>query len=68
MIAAGLVAALALYALAGAVFAVWFVAGAVDRLDPGARGAGRAFRIVVFPGAAALWPVLLRKWIRRNHD
>lgn len=67
MIAAWFVSVLAFYALLGAVFAFWFVASGVDRFDPAARGASRAFRALLFPGTAALWPVLLVKWIKRGH-
>lgn len=57
------------YAVIGAVFALWFAAIGVDRYDPAARGAGMAFRALIFPGTAALWPVLLVK-LRRGaaHD
>lgn len=56
--------ALALYSIVGLIFALWFVIFAVDRFDPAARGAGRAFRALILPGAAALWPVLFAKWNR----
>lgn len=55
--------AITLYALVGAMFAVAFVARGIDRIDQTARGSGVAFRLIVIPGAAALWPLLLRKWI-----
>jgi len=35
----------------------------VDRIDPNARGAGLGFRLLILPGSAALWPLLLRRWI-----
>ena len=60
MIVAGVLAG---YALVGAVFAVAFVLRGIGRVDPVARGSGVGFRLVVVPGAAALWPVLLRKWM-----
>ena len=58
-----LATAITMYALAGAIFAIAFVARGIDRLDPAARGSGVAFRLIVMPGAAALWPLLLGKWI-----
>ena len=58
-----LVTAITMYALAGAIFAIAFVARGIDRLDLAARGSGVAFRLIVIFGAAALWPLLLRKWI-----
>ncbi|MGE0638904.1 MAG: hypothetical protein AB7G12_03385 [Thermoanaerobaculia bacterium] len=36
----------------------------IERIDPAARGASRGFRLIVLPGAVALWPLLLRRWVR----
>jgi len=47
------------YLLVGAVFACWFVFRALDRFDSAAHGAGIAFRLILLPGAIALWPCLL---------
>lgn len=57
--------ALAVYALAGAVFAAAFVLYGIHRVDPAAADAPAGFRLIVIPGAAALWPLLLRRWWRR---
>jgi hypothetical protein len=54
----------AAYALAGVAFAVAFVARGAAAIDGSAKGAPLGFRLLIFPGAAALWPVLLTKWIR----
>ena len=51
------------YATFGLIFGVCFSALGAGRIDPAARDAGVAFRILIFPGAAALWPVLLPKWL-----
>jgi hypothetical protein len=51
------------YAVAGLLFAVAFVARGSAVIDPSARASPLGFRLLIFPGAAALWPVLLRKWI-----
>jgi hypothetical protein len=56
--------ALALYGLAGAVFAAVFVTAGIDRVDPVAQHAPVSFRLIVIPGVAALWPLLLVRWIR----
>ena len=53
------------YAAAGVLFAVAFVTIAVGRIDPAAVGAGIGFRLLILPGVAALWPVMLLKWVRR---
>jgi hypothetical protein len=59
-----LVDALAVYGLAGAIFAVAFVTAGIHRVDPVAEHAPLSFRLIVIPGAAALWPLLLTRWIR----
>ena len=62
------VEALFLYAAVGAVFAVAFVTAGVQRVDPDARGSGIVFRLLILPGSAAFWPLLLRRWIRGDRD
>ena len=57
-----LVVAMVAYALAGALFALAFVVAGVSRIDPTAKGSTLGFRIVIFPAAAALWPLLLHRW------
>jgi hypothetical protein len=47
--------ALASYAAIGGVFALAFAAAGVGRIG---------FRLLILPGATALWPVLLRRWLR----
>ena len=56
--------ALTLYAAVGVVFAIAFVARGISRIDTRAEGAGLAFRLIVFPGIAALWPFLVSRWLR----
>jgi hypothetical protein len=53
------------YAAAGVLFAVAFVTSGVGRIDPVAVGAGIGFRVLILPGVAALWPVMLLIWVRR---
>jgi hypothetical protein len=50
------------YFTIGAVFAVAFVVCGVDRIDPMARGAGWGFRLLIVPGSAIFWPLLLLRW------
>jgi len=52
------------YAAAGLIFAVAFVSRGIGRIDPAARGAPWTFRMLMIPGSAALWPMLLARWIR----
>ena len=56
--------ALQAYALFGVLFAVPFVLKGAARLDPDAVGATWGFRVLIFPGAAALWPLLFVRWMR----
>jgi hypothetical protein len=57
-----MMAVLTLYFALGAAFALVFVTVGVQRLDPQAQGAGWGFRLLIFPGAAALWPLLALRW------
>jgi hypothetical protein len=57
-------AGVGLYGIVGVVFAVAFVTRGASRMDHAAKGAPWAFRLMILPGAAALWPLLLRKWTR----
>lgn len=53
------------YMALGALFAIYFVWHGAARLDEAARGISWKTRVLFFPGATALWPVLLRKCLRR---
>ncbi len=46
----------------GAAFAVW----GAQVIDPAARGMPVSARLLVLPGATALWPLLLVKWLCRQ--
>jgi hypothetical protein len=56
--------ALVTYAGFGLVFAVPFVWFGVQRLDSEAQESGVGFRLLILPGVAAFWPMLLRRWLR----
>jgi hypothetical protein len=62
------VSALYAYALAGVLFAIFFVLQGVQKVDHQANGAGIGFRLLIFPGAAAFWPLLLKRWIRATGE
>jgi hypothetical protein len=64
VIAEVIVQFVAVYAGAGVLFALLFVARGVERLDPSAAGAGVAFRLLILPGATAFWPLLAWRWLR----
>ena len=61
-IVAILLNALALYGVAGAVTAVAFAAVGVTRVQPAPMSLGA--RLLILPGAAALWPYVLMRWLR----
>ena len=54
--------ALALYAATGVVTALAFVAIGVTRAQPASISLGA--RILILPGAAALWPYVLFRWLK----
>ena len=58
------VTVLAAYGVAGTVFAVAFLLFGVHRVDPVAEHSSLGFRLIVIPGVAALWPLLLTRWLR----
>ena len=51
----------------GFVVSLWFVGWGIDRVDPSARGA-YAFRPLLVPGVALLWPFVILRWrqLRRH--
>ena len=57
---------LGLYALLGIVTGVAFVSFGVTQVLPYAMSAGA--RILVFPGAAALWPYVLVRWLKSRRQ
>lgn len=52
---------LALYAAIGILVALAFAAVGITRVQPAPVSFGA--RILLMPGAAALWPYVLRRWI-----
>ena len=60
---------LAAYTAFGLVFAIAFVFRHVYRLDSVAAHAPLRFRLLILPGAVALWPILARKLraARKDH-
>jgi len=56
--------ALTTYGAAGLVFASVFVTIGIGRVDSVAKNAPLGFRLIVLPGCALLWPLLLRRWMR----
>lgn len=61
-IVAFLLNALALYAAVGIATAVAFVTFGITRVQPAPVSLGA--RILILPGAAALWPYVLTRWLK----
>jgi hypothetical protein len=55
------------YAAIGAIVACLFVTFGVTRVDSGAVGSSIAFRLLIVPGAAVMWPMILWKWLQATH-
>jgi hypothetical protein len=55
---------LALYALAGAVIALAFVTFGIARVLPAGTPVTPGARVLLFPGAALLWPYVLLRWVK----
>ncbi len=54
------------YGAACLVFACVFAARGAAQVDPAARDMPLTARLLLIPGAASLWPLVLWKWWRRS--
>ncbi len=52
------------YLAVGLPFGLWFALRGVNRVDPDAAAGSWGFRVLILPGSVALWPCLLRSWLR----
>jgi hypothetical protein len=57
-----IIAGLGVYLGVGLAFGVAFAIAGAGRVSPAARGTGWGFRVLIVPGAAALWPWLAWRW------
>ena len=55
---------LACYAAVGLGTGLAFVMAGVSRVLPGAPAFSPGARLLILPGAAALWPYVLLRWLR----
>ena len=62
-----LLAALGVYLLVGFTFASPFVFVGAKRVDPAAQEGTWGFRLIILPGVAIFWPLMLTRWIQRRH-
>jgi hypothetical protein len=63
-----ILAASGFYAVFGVVFALAFVTVGVKSVDLGAKNGSWGFRLLILPGVAAFWPVLLYRWKSGRHE
>lgn len=64
-----IVDAVGLYLAIGLAFAVVFVAFGLRRLDPIAAAGPLRFKLLIAPGVAALWPLMIVLWaVGRGDD
>jgi hypothetical protein len=61
-----IVGALAGYLVLGLAFALALMTRGVAAIDPDARGMPWPARLLIVPGAAALWPLMLWKWFTQK--
>ena len=54
-----------IYVVVGFLFAGVFVLFGVGKIDPAAKDSTAGFRFLILFGAAALWPLLLTRWLKR---
>ncbi|MCH9646939.1 MAG: hypothetical protein K0U98_01805 [Deltaproteobacteria bacterium] len=54
----------AVYVAVGLIFTLIFHLTGLSKVDPGVKGAGFLFRLLITPGLIALWPALALKWRR----
>jgi hypothetical protein len=57
---------LALYAAAGVAIGIAFVAFGVTRVLPEPATVTLGARVLLFPGAATLWPYVLVRWLKSS--
>jgi hypothetical protein len=64
LLARALTTGLYAYSALGLAFALAFVVRGVERVDPVAKSGTPGFRVLILPASAALWPLLLLRWLR----
>jgi hypothetical protein len=57
---------LGVYLLVGFVFAIPFAMWGAKVVDPSAVEGSKGFKVLLIPGAMVFWPLLLRRWMRRE--
>ena len=61
-----LLALLGIYLLVGLIFAIPFVLCGAKVIDPAAVEGSKGFKLLIIPGVALFWPLLLKRWIKKE--
>lgn len=64
MIARAFLILLGIYLACGFLFATPFILKGVKKIDPHAVNGSWGFRLLIFPGVLAFWPLLLCRWLK----
>lgn len=62
--AESIVSAIGAYFAIGAGFALFFLVFGLRRLDPIAAAGPLRFKLLIAPGLAVLWPIMIMLWAR----
>ena len=52
------------YLVIGLLFGLWFVFKGVQKVDTGMKDIKWILRLMILPGTMALWPIMLRKYLK----
>jgi uncharacterized membrane protein HdeD (DUF308 family) len=52
------------YLVIGFLFGLWFAFKGVQKIDTGMNEAKWNLRLLILPGSIALWPIMLRKYLK----
>ena len=55
-----------MYLLIGLLFAVPFAFFGARTVDPSAREGTWGFKLLIIPGTAVFWPLLLKRWLKKE--
>lgn len=62
-IAHAVLSVLGIYLAIGSILAVPFLIFGIGRIDTAAKAAPWTFRLLLFPGVIAMWPLLIGRWL-----
>ena len=56
--------AVGIYLATGILFGIVFAFAGASKIDPAAEGGSTGFKLLIIPGCALFWPLLLGRWVR----